>query len=306
MSWGCLEPEPQLPQPPGEPSFGLAVRWAGGSWGNPHTSMVLLNPQGPAVLHGTSLALLHSPLHPVGNSSSKKGGKHPSPSMLSTSSASSSCWHGVLGAACPLLPCLGGPAGIHCSQPCCEPLKVLVIPGASALFPWGELKTSAVHIVPVAVPSVLSLPGAVGAHLARVWQKRQRPKPKFVLCIQDPAYTEGLGRRWLCLPHSRGCSDPSAPHHPSKLQTCTHTHTHGKGVPRGLGGKRRRRKCLSPQNHVSTEPRKVHYCPAAAGSTEVQSAPRPVPRCSPPGRAPSVLGALPAAVYLLKPKFYSL
>lgn len=137
---------------------------------------------------------------------------------------------------CPAWEDLLGP---HCSQPCCEPLKMLVIPGASALFPWGELKTSPVHVVPVPVPSALSLPGAVGAHLARVWQKR--PKPKFVLCIQDPAYTEGLGRRWLCSPHGRGCSDPSAPHRPSKLQTCTHTHA-WEGGPQGAGGQEKEEK----------------------------------------------------------------
>lgn len=55
------------------------------------------------------------------------------------------------------------------------------------------------HVVPVPVPSALSLPGAVGAYLARVWQRR--PKSKFVLCIRDPAYTEGLGRMWLHSPH---------------------------------------------------------------------------------------------------------
>lgn len=174
---------------------------------------------------------------------------------------------------------------------------MLVIPGASAPFPWGELRTSPVHVVPVPVPSALLLPGAMGAHVARVWQKR--PKTKFVLRIQDPAYTEGLGRRWLRSPHGRGCSDPSAPHHPSKLQTCTHTHTHthirGKEVPRGLGEKRKRRKCLSPHNHVSTEPRKVRNCPAAVGSTEGPSATCPMPGYSP--------GALSAAVCLLKLNF---
>lgn len=191
----------------------------------------------------------------------------------------------------------------HCPQPCLEPFKMLVIPGASRPFPWGELRTSPVHVVPVPVPSALSLPGTVGAHLARVWQRR--PKTKFVLCIRDPAYTEGLGRMWLRSPCGRGCSAPSAPHHPSKLQTCTHTHTRarGNGGPRGPGGKRRRRKRPSPQNHVSTEPRKVHYCPAAVGSTEVPSAPCPMPRCSPPSTAPSALGALPAAVRLLKLNF---
>lgn len=177
---------------------------------------------------------------------------------------------------------------------------MLVIPGASASFLWDELRTSPVRVVPVPVLSALLLPGVVGAHLARVWQKR--PKTKFVLCIQDPSYTEGRGRRWLHLPHGQGCSDPSAPHHPSKLQTCTHTCV-GRGSPRGLGGKRRKRKCLSPQSHVSTEPRKMCYCLAAVGSTEVPSAPCSVSRCSPPGTAPSTLGALPAAVCLLQLNF---
>lgn len=196
MSWGWLEPEPQLPRPLGEPGFRLAVRGAGGSRGNPHTSI-----GGPPESAGPSLScvapalLCFSPhLALSATAAAKKSGKHLTPSMLSTSSASSSCWHGALGAAS-----RGTCLAPHCPQSFFEPLKMLVIPGPSTLFPWSELRTSPVHVVPVPVPSALLLPGAVGAHLARVWQKR--PKTKFVLCIQDPAYTEGLGRRWLCSPH---------------------------------------------------------------------------------------------------------
>lgn len=79
------------------------------------------------------------------------------------------------------------------------------------------------HVVPVPVPSALLLPGTVGAHLARVWQKR--PKTKFVLCIQDPAYTEGLGRRWLRSPTAEAAQIPQPLTTPASYRHA-HTHTH--------------------------------------------------------------------------------
>lgn len=192
----------------------------------------------------------------------------------------------------------------HCPQPCLEPFKMLVIPGASRPFPWGELRTSPVHVVPVPVPSALSLPGTVGAHLARVWQRR--PKSKFVLCIRDPAYTEGLGRMWLRSPCGRGCSDPSAPHHPSKLQTCTHTHarTWEQG-PQGAGEQEKEEKASISPKPCQHRAKKSALLPGSSGEHRGAKCPLPhaqvqPPRRSPPGAALSALGALPAAVRLLK------
>lgn len=169
-----------------------------------------------------------------------------------------------------------------------KPLKVLITSGASvqAPFPWGQFRPGWVHTTPILLPSALSLPEAAGACLTRIWWRR--PKKKFVLCIRDPAYTEELGKKWLRSPHGRGYSNCSAPCPPGKLQMCTHTHTHtqacvGRGVPRGLGGQgRRRRRRPSPQNYVSTEPRKVRYKPSGGGEHRgAKCAPAPRPGAAP-------------------------
>lgn len=177
----------------------------------------------------------------------------------------------------------------HCPQPCLEPFKMLVIPGASRPFPWGELRTSPVHVVPVSVPSALSLPGTVGAHLARVWQRR--PKTKFVLCIRDPAYTEGLGRMWLRSPCGRGCSAPSAPHHPSKLQTCTHTRARvGTGAPGGRGAREGGESVHLPKTMSAPSQEKCITARQQWGAQRCQVPPAPCPGAAPQAqhRAPWV------------------
>lgn len=144
-------------------------------------------------------------------------------------------------------------------------------------------------------------PWGCGNPPSQSWQKRL--KAEFVLCIQDPLYTDGWGRRWLCSPHGQGCSDFSGPHHPSKPQTCTHTHTHlGRGS-QGAGGQEKEKKVsVSPKPCLSFGEKplgqEVCYCLAAVGSTEVPSAPCPMSRFSPPGTAPSALNALPALFQL--------
>lgn len=156
---------------------------------------------------------------------------------------------------------------------------MLVIPGASASFLWDELRTSPVRVVPVPVLSALSLPGVVGAHLARVWQKR--PKTKFVLCIQDPSYTEGRGRRWLHLPHGQGCSDPSAPHHPSKLQTCTHTHVWEGGPQGGWGAREGRESVYLPKATSALSQEKCVTAWQQWGAQRCQVPPAPCPDAAP-------------------------
>lgn len=143
-----------------------------------------------------------------------------------------------------------------------------------ALFPWGQCRARQVSVPP---PSALSLPKAAGAHLARVWQRR--PKTKFVLCIRDPAYTERLGRRWLCSPHGRGHSNPAAPRPSGKPQTCTHAHTRtrgkggspGAGKTKGEGGEGSH----LPKTMSAPSQEKCVTGPVAVGSTEVPRAALP-------------------------------
>lgn len=154
-----------------------------------------------------------------------------------------------------------------------------------ALFPWGQFKA---RRVPVPPPSALSLPKAAGAHLARVWQRR--PKTKFVLCIRDPAYTKGLGRRWLLSPHGQGHSNPSAPRPSGKPQTCTHAHTRtrGKGGPQGLGGQREKEEkvAISPKPCQHRAKKSALLAQWRWGAQRCQEHPCPTPRRSSPGTTP--------------------
>lgn len=127
-------------------------------------------------------------------------------------------------------------------------------------------------------------PWGCGNPPSQSWQKRL--KAEFVLCIQDPLYTDGWGRRWLCSPHGQGCSDFSGPHHPSKPQTCTHTHTLGKGFPGGWGTREGEESVCLPKTMSefwgeTTKPRSV-LLPSSSGEHRGAKCPLPHVQIQPP------------------------
>lgn len=169
---------------------------------------------------------------------------------------------------------------------------MLVIPGASALFPWGELKTSPVHVVAVPVPSALSLPG--------LWEPRgqgmaEKIKTKVCALYTRPCLHRGAGEEVAVLAPWLRLLRPLSPSPPQQA-TDMHTHTHTwEGGPQGAreGGESvclpktipalSQEKCITAQQQQGAQRCQVPpaLCPSAAPRHSTECPGCPASSCLP-------------------------